>query len=127
MSRGREHRPAAIVAPVLDAVALLLFAWAGRRSHAETNGLAGVAETAWPFLAGAASGWVIAWVVRRRAPVDVRGGLVVWVATVVGGMALRAATGAGTAASFVLVATLVTGVLLVGWRVLAAATRRRGT
>ncbi|MBU3751390.1 MAG: DUF3054 domain-containing protein, partial [Mycobacterium sp.] len=36
--------------------------------------------------------------------------------TVAIGIGLRAGTGAGTALSFVLVATVVTGVLLVGWR-----------
>lgn len=37
-----------------DAVAVLLFSAIGRGSHAEVDGLAGVLNTAWPFLAGAA-------------------------------------------------------------------------
>jgi hypothetical protein len=42
-------------------------------------------------------------------------------------MALRAATGEGTALSFVVVATVATGALLVGWRAArAAVTARRG-
>ena len=36
-----------------DAAALLLFAAVGRGSHAELDGLAGVLDTAWPFLLGA--------------------------------------------------------------------------
>lgn len=36
-----------------DVAALLLFAAIGRGSHAETNGLAGILDTAWPFLLGA--------------------------------------------------------------------------
>jgi Protein of unknown function (DUF3054) len=40
-------------------------------------------------------------------------------------MLLRVATGAGTAFSFVVVATLVLGVFLLGWRALAALARRR--
>ena len=36
-----------------DAAALLLFVAVGRGSHAELDGLAGVLDTAWPFLLGA--------------------------------------------------------------------------
>jgi len=36
-----------------DAAALLLFAAVGRGSHAELDGIAGVLDTAWPFLLGA--------------------------------------------------------------------------
>lgn len=38
-----------------DAAAVLLFAAIGRGSHAELDGLAGVLNTAWPFLAGVGS------------------------------------------------------------------------
>jgi hypothetical protein len=43
-------------------------------------------------------------------------GVVVWVCTVVVGMLLRQATSEGTAASFVVVATVVTALLILGWR-----------
>ena len=36
-----------------DAAALLAFAAVGRGSHAELDGIAGVLDTAWPFLLGA--------------------------------------------------------------------------
>lgn len=36
-----------------DVASLLLFAAIGRGSHAEIGGLAGVIDTAWPFLLGA--------------------------------------------------------------------------
>ena len=53
-------------------------------------------------------------------------GVVVWVCTVAVGMLLRKATSAGVAASFVVVASTVTALLLLGWRALArlAAARR---
>ena len=47
-------------------------------------------------------------------------GIPVVVGGVVVGMLLRVVTGAGTAFSFVAVATLVLAVLLLGWRAVAA-------
>jgi hypothetical protein len=46
------------------------------------------------------------------------------VGTVVGGMLLRKATSAGVSTSFVVVASLSTAVLLLGWRAAAALFRR---
>jgi peptidoglycan/LPS O-acetylase OafA/YrhL len=102
-------------AAVADAVCIAAFCALGRRSHAEGLTVAGVAETAWPFLSGAAIGWIAArgW---RRPLALVPTGVTVWVATVVVGMLLRKATGAGTATSFIVVATITTAVLLLGWR-----------
>jgi hypothetical protein len=40
----------------------------------------------------------------------------VWLATVVVGMLLRKLTSAGTATSFIVVASISTAVLLLGWR-----------
>lgn len=97
-----------------DVICILVFAIVGRSSHGETTNLLGVLRTAWPFLAGyvvglgSSRGW--------RAPPARSTGLAVWVATVAGGMLLRLLTGAGTAWSFVIVATIVLGVLLLGWR-----------
>src|SRR4051812_15051045 len=97
-----------------DAAAMVVFAAVGRSSHAESVGLLGTWHTAWPFLAGAAAGTVLgrAW----RRPGSFGSGLVVWAGTVAGGMALRVLTGAGTQLSFVVVAGLVLGALLLGWR-----------
>lgn len=52
-----EEKPGCRRAALLvggDAAAVLLFSAIGRGSHAELDGLAGVLNTAWPFLAGAA-------------------------------------------------------------------------
>ncbi|WP_168581515.1 DUF3054 domain-containing protein [Gephyromycinifex aptenodytis] len=115
---GRISAP---VAALVDALGVLVFAAIGRRSHAESGGLVGVLTTAWPFLAGAGLGWVIVWLWRRHAPTDLAGGVVVWLATVAGGMLLRALSGAGTAVSFILVTTAVTALILLGWRAVARA------
>jgi hypothetical protein len=112
-ARPTATRTAAL-AFMADAASIVLFCAVGRRNHQEAVTLAGVVETAWPFLAGLAASWVVcrAW----RRPTAIRTGLPVWAGTIAIGMGLRAATGAGVAMSFIVVATLVTGVLLLGWR-----------
>ncbi|MEH0109750.1 DUF3054 domain-containing protein [Tersicoccus sp. MR15.9] len=128
-SGGRKpatRRPgtSATGAAVADAVLVLVFAAIGRASHQEGDAVLGVLTTAWPFLAGAAIGWLLirAW----RAPTRVwPTGVVVWVAAVAGGMVLRAVTGAGIAPSFIVVATITLAVFLLGWRAVVALIRRR--
>jgi hypothetical protein len=103
----------------VDVVCVVVFCAVGRRSHAEGLTVSGIAETAWPFLSGTAIGWLISrgW---RRPLAIVPTGVTVWVATVVVGMLLRKASSQGVAMSFVVVASLVTAVLLLGWRAVAA-------
>lgn len=115
-------RPA-LLALGVDAVCVVVFCALGRRSHAEGLDVAGIAQTAWPFLTGAATGWLGArgW---RRPTALVPTGVVVWAATVAVGMLLRGVLHAGVAASFVCVATAVTAVLLLGWRGLVVLARR---
>jgi peptidoglycan/LPS O-acetylase OafA/YrhL len=115
-------RPAAAV--LVDVVCVLVFCTIGRRSHAEGITVAGVAETAWPFLAGTAAGWLAVRGWRRPATLAPTG-LVIWLSTVVIGMLLRKATSQGTAVSFVVVASLVTAILLLGWRAAVSALARR--
>jgi peptidoglycan/LPS O-acetylase OafA/YrhL len=104
---------------VLDLVVILVFAAVGRRSHDEGDALTGVLRTAWPFLAGGALGYLANLAALRRAAASVSAGVVVWVCTVAGGMVLRHLTDKGTAFSFIVVATIFTGVFLLGWRALA--------
>lgn len=54
-----------------------------------------------------------------RYPLRLGAGIPVWACSVALGMLLRAVTGQGTAASFVLVASLVLGVLLLAARLAA--------
>ena len=112
-----------LLAAALDAVAVLVFAAVGRASHQEDNPVVGVLATAWPFLVGVAVGWLLVRVLSHRWPLKVGPGVTVAVTGVVIGTVLRAVTGQGTAPSFVVVATLVLGVLLVGWRVVAGRIR----
>jgi FtsH-binding integral membrane protein len=97
-----------------DVICILVFAIVGRTSHAESSDLLGVLHTAWPFLAGYLVGLLLSRGWRR--PLSQPVALSVWVATVVGGMALRLVSGAGVALSFVVVTAVVLGVMLLGWR-----------
>ncbi|BBZ10890.1 DUF3054 domain-containing protein [Mycobacterium branderi] len=108
----------------VDVVCVLVFCGVGRRSHDEGLNLTGVATTAWPFLIGTILGWALSrgW---RRPTAVVPTGVVVWISTVVVGMLLRKASSAGVAASFVVVASTVTALLLLGWRAAVLAGSRR--
>jgi hypothetical protein len=108
----------ALVALVTDVLCVVVFCAIGRRSHAEGLNLTGIAETAWPFLAGTGVGWLLArgW---RRPQALLPTGVVIWVCTVAIGMLLRKATSQGVAPSFVVVASLATALLLLGWRTAA--------
>lgn len=109
----------ALAAFVLDAALVTAFAAVGRASHDSTPVGVGLWTTAWPFLAALALGWLVTrgW---RRPAAAVRTGVPVGAITVAGGMLLRAASGQGTAVAFVLVATAMLLVLLVGWRAVVA-------
>jgi hypothetical protein len=121
MRVGKRGRPArrTPIALLADIVCVIVFCTIGRRSHAEGLTVAGIAQTAWPFLAGTGVGWLLirAW---RRPFTVIPTGVVVWVCTVVVGMLLRKATSAGVQTSFVVVASIATAVLLLGWRGAAA-------
>jgi peptidoglycan/LPS O-acetylase OafA/YrhL len=110
-------------AAVTDAVLILVFAAVGRDAHQRGDVVAGVFLTAWPFLAGAALGWLAskAW----RNPLAVRRtGLAVWLGALAGGMVLRLLTSQTVVLPFIIVALLSLGLLLVGWRLVWAGARR---
>ena len=115
-----------MAAAAADIVLILAFAAIGRDAHHREEPVLGVLLTAWPFLAGAAAGWVIARVWRSPLSV-VRAGVPVWLGSLVGGMILRALTAQTVVIPFVIVATLALAVFLVGYRLLiAAAAKLRG-
>ncbi|MEU1983669.1 DUF3054 domain-containing protein [Nocardia sp. NPDC019395] len=108
---------------VADSLLVVLFCAIGRRSHEEAV-LTGLLHTVWPFAAGLAVGWIAVFLLDRgrRGDEPFAGsrirptGLVVWLSTLVVGMALRVVSGQGTAFSFIVVATLVLALFLLGWR-----------
>jgi len=105
----------------MDAGLVLAFVVIGRASHNE--GLLGTLQTWWPFLAGLGLGWVSmrAW---RSPSRIVWTGIVLWAATVVGGLLLRLVSGQGVQLSFAIVTTITLAVFLIGWRGLALLVRR---
>ena len=113
------------LALLADIVVVIVFAAIGRRAHEESNALVGALDTAWPFLAGAAVGWLITLAAKRCPLQAFPGGVIIWVSTVAVGMLLRQLTGDTTAWQFVLVATCFNLATLVGWRLLAGIAMRR--
>src|SRR5258705_9778470 len=74
----------ALIALFADVVCVIVFCAIGRRSHAEGLTVAGIAQTAWPFLAGTGVGWLLigGWL---RPFTVIPTGVVVWVCTVAAG------------------------------------------
>ena len=106
-------------AALLDVASILLFVAVGRRSHDEGGSvLGGIVMVAAPFLIALAVGWIVARAWRRPAALET--GVVIWLVTVSLGMVLRHFVfDRGTALPFIIVATGVTGLLLLGWRLVA--------
>jgi hypothetical protein len=112
------------LAAVIDVVLIVVFALIGRSSHGEAFSFLGFWTTAYPFLAGWAIAYVTSGAWSRPLAFWPTGG-VVWILTVFVGMAIRVATGQGVVdgnplpISFLIVATVVLGVFLMGWRAVA--------
>ncbi|MGJ6979265.1 DUF3054 domain-containing protein [Aestuariimicrobium soli] len=100
---------------VIDLVLVAIFATVGRASHGESLTPAGIFHTAWPFMTALLVSWAVM-LLRRRPTATVAAGIFVWICTVAGGMFLRSWSGDGTAVPFIIVATVVLAVLLIGWR-----------
>ena len=114
----RSSARLAAVSFVVDVACIVLFVVLGRRSHDEDGSfVSSTASVAAPFLIALAVGWLLAraW----RNPTALGTVAVIWVVTVALGMVLRNLVfDRGTAASFIVVASIVTFVLLFGWRLL---------
>lgn len=109
-----------------DIIAVLVFAVLARTAHGGL-GLAQIADTFWPFAIGALVGTGIATVVLRGAGGGaIRYGVVVWLVTVLTGLAIWAARHATVPhISFIIVATTMSGLLLLGWRAAGRLVARR--
>jgi len=107
----------------MDLVLVIVFVLIGRSSHDESP-VAGALVTLWPFAAGLVAGWLAARVWRKPFTIWPTG-VTVWIVTVAVGMALRVTSGQGVQLSFVIVASVVLAVFLVGWRGVAVPIRRR--
>jgi Protein of unknown function (DUF3054) len=101
---------------IADVVCVLAFVVIGRANHHDGESLAGLASTAWPFLAGLAIGEAATrgW---RRPLALIPTGVGVWLATVAFGQLLRVVSGQGTEPAFVAVSAVFLGLFMLGWRV----------
>ena len=108
----------AVLALLADACCVLAFVVIGRASHSDGETLAGVASTAWPFLAGLACGELAARAWRQPLAL-VPSGVGAWLGAVVVGQALRVLAGQGTSLAFIVVSLVFVGLFLLGWRLAA--------
>lgn len=124
-SQQTDRPERAIVSLVTDAVLVVLFAVWGNISHDSGLSPAEVWSTAWPFLLGLALGWGLTY--SWRYPTNIWPVGIFLVAFVVAsGMVMRHFfTDGGVQLSFVVVATLSIGALLLARRLLTAALTRR--
>jgi len=106
------------VSGLLDAAWIAAFVLIGRSSHTEGITLPGFLRTVWPFWVGLVLGWLVvrAW---GRPSALLPTGVVVWPVCVASAMVLRAVSGQGVAAAFIVVALAFVGLGLLGWRALA--------
>ncbi|NOJ59639.1 DUF3054 domain-containing protein [Arthrobacter sp. 260] len=107
-----------------DLALVVAFAATGRSTHESGLAILGILSTAGPFLAACLLTWVVlrAW---RSPAAPWPTGVLVWLGTAVGGLALRALFGGGMAVSFLVVAVVVLGVVLLLPRTVATLVLRR--
>lgn len=123
MNRPTRFWPVQLAA---DVVLIIVFAALGRDTHAHGVDPAGVLLTASPFIAAALAGWALLRLWRRPASLWPHG-VILWLITAGGGLAVRALAGGGTAFSFQLVTFGVLGAFLLLPRLAASIVMRRRT
>ena len=102
----------------IDLACVVVFVLIGRRNHGEGTAFAGFVRVAAPFVIALDTAWAVT---RKRwaGSAHWHFGIAIWLITVAVGLVLRRFVfGNGTAAAFVIVATLFLGLALVGWRLL---------
>ncbi|HJD49425.1 MAG TPA: DUF3054 domain-containing protein [Candidatus Corynebacterium intestinavium] len=118
------------LAPALDLLALLIFALLARLAHDDGSGFSVLRwlDTAWPFMLGAVIVWGILLAAGTRAAGQaLRTGVVVWLGSLIVGLGIWAIRNAAIPHwSFILVATLMSALLLFGWRGIARLRARKG-
>lgn len=113
-----------ILPAIIDLVLVVIFAIVGRASHGDSLDIAGIAQTAWPFLAACLLAWVVVSLLDDNG-YGPRAALVVWLVTALAGLGLRIISGDTAQLAFVLVATLFLFCSLFGWRLVARLIRGR--
>ena len=122
MASKKSHLPIALI---VDLILVVLFTIVGHYTHSHNFDPEGLMTTAWPFVASLVLAWLLA-AVWDRPISPLATGTGVWAITVLVGLVLRGVTGAGgepgtVPVSFMIVATSLNLITLVGWRIIASA------
>ena len=108
---------------VMDFFAIFAFAVLARAAHntdADPFTLTNILDTLWPFLIGGAIGHAICAAAKKHPLPLAPGGIIVWLATAATGLIIWAVrNGAVPHWSFIIVATVMSALLLLGVRLLA--------
>ncbi|KAB1503195.1 DUF3054 domain-containing protein [Corynebacterium sp. 320] len=117
-------------AAIFDILAILLFALLARIAHNTPEmplSVLGWLETSWPFLCGTLLGWGVLVLIRRSPDAQrLLPGAIVWVFSVATGLTLWGVRhSAFPHWSFIVVATVMSALLLLGWRAIAGMVARR--
>lgn len=119
-------RISALTADVVAIAAFALFARIAHQTEDMPLNFAGWLSTLWPFLLGVALSWAVIaaakWDGARLAPA----GVSAWLITVVMGLGIwTVRNGEFPHWSFILVATIMSALLMLGWRAIAGVVGRR--
>lgn len=108
----------------IDLVLIVIFALLGRREHEHGLSLGGILWTALPFLIGYA---IVTLASRQWKTINNLwpSGILIWIGTVALGIALRLAFNDTAAVAFIIVATLVLGLFLLGRRLVTGLIAKR--
>ena len=105
----RRHLP-------MDLITVLLFAILARAAHGGMS-LVSILDTFWPFALGCVLGAALL-TKQKINGADYKGCTIVWLCTITVGLTIWAVRNTAVPHwSFILVATLTSGMLLFGWRV----------
>ncbi|MDN5805635.1 MAG: DUF3054 domain-containing protein [Brevibacterium sp.] len=122
MAAKKSHLPIALI---VDLILVVLFTIIGHYTHSHNFDPQGLLTTAWPFLVGLGVAWLLS-AVWDRPIAPLATGTAVWAITILVGLVIRGVTGAGgepgqVPVSFMIVATSLNLITLVGWRIIATA------
>ena len=116
-------RPTAVA---LDFVAIAVFALLARMAHQSEEmpfNFAGWASTVWPFAIGVVLGWVIVLMSTRGEKQEK--GVLIWLITVVTGLVIWGIRNQQLPHwSFIVVASVMSALLMLGWRGIARLIKR---
>jgi hypothetical protein len=101
-----------------DALSVLALVIIGTRNHDTDTGVGGVLYVAAPFWIAMAVGWIVTR--AHRSSNATATGVFVWIITVALGMVLRNLVfDRGTAAAFIVVASVFLAITMNGWRIIS--------